>query len=107
MAVTTSSRSSFSQSRQLLSNSLSKLSTSLYSSSASTPRDLTAQVDQVIQDSFKGEWVKREELPEGEKWKFDTRRVIVEKGLDELIQAAVSTESQVISTPVPRERLIA
>ncbi|GAA5841406.1 hypothetical protein JCM5353_007122 [Sporobolomyces roseus] len=88
MAASTSNPPTFLESCQLLSSSLSRLSTSLKSPSPSSTANLTSQVHQLIKDSFRGEWVQRDAMEEGERWKFDTRRSIVERQLDELIQSA-------------------
>lgn len=97
MAASTSNPPTFLESCQLLSSSLSRLSTSLKSPSPSSTANLTSQVHQLIKDSFRGEWVQRDAMEEGERWKFDTRRSIVERQLDELIQSAVSSHHPTLS----------
>ena len=94
----TSSSSQFSTCRILFSQRLSQLVQSLENQSDTTTTTITdasllkEEVKRVVQDSF-GFILNEDqdqETSEVPNWKLDTRRVVIERALDELVQEAVT-----------------
>ncbi|GAA5900079.1 uncharacterized protein JCM6883_006085 [Sporobolomyces salmoneus] len=93
--------SSFSTSRQLFSQQLSQLVHSLDSKEEATTNqspeeELSNRVERLVQDSFVGLGAGGDQV----NWKLDTRRVVIETELDQLVQQSFVLDMIVVSKAV-------
>ncbi|CEQ40951.1 SPOSA6832_02625 [Sporobolomyces salmonicolor] len=88
-------RSSFTSALRALAN---ELQARRLAGGASVEQDEMRQKVEALVERVGG-WVKREDLAEGDKWKADTRKAIVDRALEELVHEAVSSPPPLGSLP--------